>query len=153
MWSGFGRSSDFHGVEVLIWRALFFQPRASSFSSSCLYRNELFPRHRVLNFLINTTAMASLHPIRRLPTGLIDSMSYRSLASTRCFSQSFRMRATVGLDALDEKKGDRERIIILGSGWAGMLTLDCAKNPFLLIIGVQAMSSPNASRPNIRPSS
>ena len=63
------------------------------------------------------------------------------------------MRATVGLDALDAEKGDRERIIILGSGWAGMLTLDCAKKSLLLTVGVQAMSSPNASRPNIRPSS
>ena len=40
------------------------------------------------------------------------------------------MRATVGLDALDADKGDRERVIILGSGWAGMLTLDRAKIPF-----------------------
>ncbi|KAM0798657.1 pyridine nucleotide-disulfide oxidoreductase-domain-containing protein [Usnea florida] len=44
-----------------------------------------------------------------------------SLASTRCFSQSLRMRATVGLNALDAEKGDRERIIILGSGWAGYI--------------------------------
>ena len=63
------------------------------------------------------------------------------------------MRATVGLDALDADKGDRERIVILGSGWAGMLTLDRANSPILLTIGVQAMSSPNASRPNIKPSS
>ena len=33
------------------------------------------------------------------------------------------MRATVGLDALDASKGDRERVIILGSGWAGKLTI------------------------------
>ena len=63
------------------------------------------------------------------------------------------MRATVGLDALDADKGNRERIIILGSGWAGMLTLDRAKSPTLLTISVQAMSSPNASPPNIKPSS
>jgi len=25
--------------------------------------------------------------------------------------------ATVGLDALDASKGDRERVVILGSGW------------------------------------
>lgn len=29
------------------------------------------------------------------------------------------MKATVGLDALDASKGDRERVVILGSGWAG----------------------------------
>ena len=63
------------------------------------------------------------------------------------------MRATVGLDALDAEKGDRERIIILGSGWAGMLTLDCVEDPVLLTIGSQAISSPNGSRPNIRRSS
>lgn len=37
------------------------------------------------------------------------------------------MRATVGLDALDASKGDRERIIILGSGWAGKLSLGLEK--------------------------
>lgn len=73
--------------------------------------------------LISSTAMASLRPIRRLPTPLIDSISYRSRASTRAFAHSCRMRATVGLDALDASKGDRERIVILGSGWAGELTM------------------------------
>ena len=33
------------------------------------------------------------------------------------------MRATVDLDALDASKGNRERIVILGSGWAGGLTV------------------------------
>ena len=33
------------------------------------------------------------------------------------------MRATVGLDEIDARKGDRERIVILGSGWAGKLTV------------------------------
>ncbi len=65
---------------------------------------------------MSSTAMGSLRQIRRLPTPLIDSISYRS---TRSFAQSCRMRATVGLDALDASKADRERVIILGSGWAG----------------------------------
>ena len=34
------------------------------------------------------------------------------------------MKATIGLDALNANKGDRERIVILGSGWAGELTSD-----------------------------
>lgn len=29
--------------------------------------------------------------------------------------------ATVGLDALDASKGDRERVVILASGWTGKL--------------------------------
>lgn len=39
------------------------------------------------------------------------------------------MRATVGLDALDASKGDRERVIILGSGWAGKLSARPQKIP------------------------
>lgn len=72
---------------------------------------------------MSSTAMASLRPIRRLPTPLIDSITYRSRPATHCFSQSCRNRGTVGLDALDASKGDRERIVILGSGWAGKLAV------------------------------
>lgn len=43
------------------------------------------------------------------------------------------MKATVGLDALDASKGDRERVVILGSGWAGeLLTVDTEKKTVLL---------------------
>ena len=41
------------------------------------------------------------------------------------------MKATVGLDALDASRGDRERVVILGSGWAGELTVGSEK-AFLL---------------------
>ena len=71
---------------------------------------------------MSSKAMASLRPIQRLPASSIDSISYRPRALTRCFSQSSPNRATVSLDALDASKGDRERIVILGSGWAGKLT-------------------------------
>ena len=75
-----------------------------------------------------SAAMVFLRPSRRLatplfPTPLIDDISYRSCASTRRFSQTRLMRATVDLDALDASKGNRERIVILGSGWAGGLTV------------------------------
>lgn len=76
-------------------------------------------------------AMALLRSSQRLPTPLIDSILHRSGASTRWFSQSCRMKATVGLDALDASKGDRERVVILGSGWAGELTVGSEK-AFLL---------------------
>ena len=71
---------------------------------------------------MSSTAMVLLRPSRPLPTALLDSISYRSCVSTRWFSQSRAKKATVGLDALDASKGDRERIVILGSGWAGELT-------------------------------
>ena len=38
------------------------------------------------------------------------------------------MRATVDLDAIDASKGDRERIVVLGSGWAGKLTVGPRKS-------------------------
>ena len=64
---------------------------------------------------------------KRLPAPLMDALAH-TLRSRACahssiglrqFSQSPRALATVGLDALDRAKGDRERIVILGSGWAG----------------------------------
>ena len=70
---------------------------------------------------MSSTAMAPMRPVRRLPTHVIESMLPRSRASTCRFSQSCRLRASVGLDALDASKGDRERIIVLGSGWAGFV--------------------------------
>ena len=75
---------------------------------------------------MSSTAMGFLGPSRRLPTSLIstpltDDISYRSCASTRRFSQTRLLRATVDLDALDASKGNRERVVILGSGWAGGL--------------------------------
>lgn len=67
--------------------------------------------------------MSSIRQLRKLPAPLLDSLAYRSRAlipaSTRPFTTSSCRRATVGLDALDASKGDRERIVILGSGWAG----------------------------------
>lgn len=99
---------------------------------------------------MSSTAMASLRHFRRLPTSLLDSISYRSRMPTRVFSQSCLMRATVGLDALDASKGDRERIVILGSGWAGKLTVG-PKTNLLLTDGTQDTSSLNVSPPDIKP--
>lgn len=59
------------------------------------------------------------------------------------------MRATVGLDALDASKGDRERIIILGSGWAGKLTIG-SKIYLLMTKGIQATFYLNASPQSTR---
>lgn len=70
--------------------------------------------------------MASFRQLRRLPAPLLDSMACRSraltLPATRLLTTSTCRKATVGLNALDASKGDRERIVILGSGWAGQLT-------------------------------
>ena len=76
-----------------------------------------------MSSFMSSTAMASLRRLQSLPIPLIQMISDKSHASTRWFSQSGRMRATVGLDEIDARKGDRERIIILGSGWAGKLTV------------------------------
>lgn len=58
---------------------------------------------------------------RRSPNPLIDAfaLATRHHVPFRCFSLSSTKRATAHLDALDASKGDRERIVILGSGWAG----------------------------------
>ncbi|KAL9103318.1 MAG: hypothetical protein Q9163_001624 [Psora crenata] len=42
-----------------------------------------------------------------------------AFATQRYFSTSRPTLASLGLDALDASKGDRKRIVILGSGWAG----------------------------------
>ena len=91
------------------------------------------PRYFARDCLMSSTAMVFWRSSRRLPTPLIpspliptpliDDISYRSCASTRRFSQTPLRRATVDLDALDASKGNRERIVILGSGWAGRLTV------------------------------
>ncbi len=96
--------------------------------------------------------MAALRPTGRFPMPLMDSISYNSRASTRWFSQSCRMRASVGLDALDASKGDRERIVILGSGWAGEFTLS-PREQAVLTNGTQAIISPGISRPSTKSSS
>lgn len=77
--------------------------------------------------VMSSTAMVLLRPSRRFSTSsiltpLVDDIPYRSYASIRRFSQTPLMRATVDLDALDASKGNRERVVILGSGWAGGLT-------------------------------
>ena len=67
--------------------------------------------------------MSSISPLRRLPLPLVDSILCRSRAMipshSRLFSVTCQRRATVSLEALDASKGNRERIVILGSGWAG----------------------------------
>ena len=105
---------------------------------------------------MSSTAMGFLRPGRRLPTSLIstpiiDDISNRSCASTRRFSQTRLMRATVDLDALNASKGNRERIVILGSGWAGGLTVQGGIPR--LTNSTQASSSPDVSLLNTRPSS
>lgn len=67
------------------------------------------------------TTMASIRQLQRLPLPLLDSISCRSVTQTCSFALSCRRRATVSLSALDSTKGDRERIVVLGSGWAGVL--------------------------------
>ena len=67
--------------------------------------------------------MLSISPLRRLPVPLIDSILHRTRymipCQSRLFSATCQRRATVSLEALDASKGNRERIVILGSGWAG----------------------------------
>ena len=66
--------------------------------------------------------MASTLQVRRLPPPLIDTLSSllsKQRSVNRLFSTTRSKCATLGLDALNAYKGDRERVVILGSGWAG----------------------------------
>lgn len=46
-----------------------------------------------------------------------------SSSGIRRLPKLVRTFATADLSALDASKGDRERIVILGSGWAGQLSI------------------------------
>ena len=66
--------------------------------------------------------MACLPRFQRLPSPLLDTLvriSYSAGPLAHSAAQRTRSFATADLSALDASKGNRERIIILGSGWAG----------------------------------
>ena len=64
--------------------------------------------------------MASCVQLGRLPQPLIESVMYcQSGSQLRRLPKLIRTFATADLSALDASKGDRERVVILGSGWAG----------------------------------
>lgn len=98
--------------------------------------------------------MSSIGSLRRLPVPLYDSILCQLRAivpsRSRSFSATSQRRATVSLEALDASKGDRERIVILGSGWAGKAQLSL-NNWVQLAHATQATTSPRSSPPNTRP--
>lgn len=65
----------------------------------------------------------SIHQLfRQLASSLVDSIPL--IANSRCFTPSRYLRSvrgisTAGFQQLEASKGDRERVVILGSGWAG----------------------------------
>ena len=68
--------------------------------------------------------MACVQRFQRLPSPLLEALVRASYsAGPLAHSAAHRMRsfATADLSALDASKGNRERIIILGSGWAGRI--------------------------------
>ena len=77
----------------------------------------------LLRLILMNQKISSISPLRRLPVPLIDSILHRMRSMipsrSRLFSASCHRRATVSLEVLDASKGNRERIVILGSGWAG----------------------------------
>ena len=68
--------------------------------------------------------MALFQSFRGLPMPLIEVLNRRSKVLGSDAWLSFgksRNFSTADLSALDARKGDRERVVILGSGWAGEL--------------------------------
>lgn len=68
--------------------------------------------------------MAHLLRPKRLPGSIVDAFAQSSPSSyasfqIRSFSHHAKRLAITNLEALDASKGDRERVVILGSGWAG----------------------------------
>ncbi|KAG8529161.1 uncharacterized protein KY384_005796 [Bacidia gigantensis] len=66
--------------------------------------------------------MAALCTSKRLAGPLTQAANIFHLpgeTTRRCFSTTPYHRATLGLDQLDQTRGNRERVVILGSGWAG----------------------------------
>ncbi|KAL2039494.1 hypothetical protein N7G274_007766 [Stereocaulon virgatum] len=69
--------------------------------------------------------MSAIRQFARLPAPLIDYIVHKSHATIpslpRIFSTSYQQKGSLSLETLDASKGDRERIVILGSGWAGYI--------------------------------
>lgn len=66
--------------------------------------------------------MTCVQRFQRLPGPLLETLvrtPYNAGSLARLAAQRTRSFATADLSALDASKGNRERIIILGSGWAG----------------------------------
>ena len=66
--------------------------------------------------------MAYVPNFQRLPSPLMETVvrtSYSAGPLAHLAARRIRNFATADLSALDASKGNRERIIILGSGWAG----------------------------------
>ena len=75
-----------------------------------------------LTFPTTSSTMAHFKSFRGLPMPLVEVLSRRSKVlgseTWRMFGKA-RNFSTADLSALDARKGDRERVVILGSGWAG----------------------------------
>ena len=68
--------------------------------------------------------MVSLQRFQRLPAPLLETITRASPWTGPLGSSTARQQrtfVTADLSALDASKGDRERVIILGSGWAGRI--------------------------------
>lgn len=66
--------------------------------------------------------MVMFQSFRGLPMPLIEVLSRRPKvfgSDTRLSFGKARHFSTADLSALDATKGDRERVVVLGSGWAG----------------------------------
>ena len=66
--------------------------------------------------------MAHFKSFLGLPMPLVEILSRRSKAlgsETWLTFGRARTFSTADLSALDARKGDRERVVVLGSGWAG----------------------------------
>lgn len=95
--------------------------------------------------------MGTINQLHRLPAPLLQCLCSRSLQMTRSFSLSTSRKASVGLEALDASKGGRERIVILGSGWAGEIASLQTYGPSLLTrVFEQAMFSLSACLRNTK---
>lgn len=87
-----------------------------------------FPQCGLLTFTVwrfigpGYLQMASLFQLRRLHSPLLEALAGPNVtagARRRAFLSGNRAFATHGMDVLDQSRGNRERVVILGSGWAG----------------------------------
>lgn len=57
--------------------------------------------------------------VRKFPESLVETISRCPQRPRALLLQQIRKLTTADLTDLDARKGDRERVVILGSGWAG----------------------------------
>ena len=97
-------------------------PLPSQASANILHYSALIVLSVIRSRALDENAMVTPILVKRLLS--LSAANFGQLqspcSSSRALTTSGARYATLGIDALDRTKSNRERVVILGSGWAGM---------------------------------